>query len=195
MAEGGETPERAIKNAPTTLKADIWAHFGFYQQHGKPDLDKTHAVCKSCHAKIKYAGGNTTNMRNHVSRFHPELQTPVSAIVDPAQPKIDQLISTLPPNSVRGQRITRAVASFIAKDIRPFSVVENPGFRHLLTTLEPRYKLPSRSHFSEKVIPELYLETKAQVMASMSQAHRVAITWFLDFGRDRVVCDNNGTLH
>lgn len=115
-------------------------------------------------------------MRNYVSRFHPELQTPVSAIVDPAQPKIDQLISTLPPNSVRGQRITRAVASFIAKDIRPFSVVENPGFRHLLTTLEPRYKLPSRSHFSEKVIPELYLETKAQVMASMRQAHRVAIT-------------------
>ncbi len=26
--------------------------------------------CKSCHAQIKYAGGNTTNLRNHISRFH-----------------------------------------------------------------------------------------------------------------------------
>ncbi len=31
--------------------------------------------CKSCHAQIKYAGGNTTNLRNHISRFHPVLLT------------------------------------------------------------------------------------------------------------------------
>ncbi len=58
---------------------DIWAHFGFYEQSGKHDLEKTHAVCKSCHAQIKYEGGNTTNLRNHVSRFHPELLRLVSA--------------------------------------------------------------------------------------------------------------------
>ncbi len=59
MAEGGETRVRVIKNAPTTSKADIWAHFGFYEQPGKHDLEKTHPVCKSCHTQIKYAGGNT----------------------------------------------------------------------------------------------------------------------------------------
>ncbi len=75
MAEGGKTRVRVIKNAPTTSKADIWAHFGFYEQPGKHDLKKTHAVCKSCHAQIKYARGNTTNLRNNVSRFHPELLT------------------------------------------------------------------------------------------------------------------------
>ncbi len=79
MAEGGETRVRVIKNDPTTIKADIWAHFGFYEQPGKHDLEKTHAVCKSRHAQIKYAGGNTTNLRNHVSHFHPELLMPVSA--------------------------------------------------------------------------------------------------------------------
>ncbi len=31
--------------------------------------------CKSCHAQIKYAGGNTTNLRNHISRFHHVLLT------------------------------------------------------------------------------------------------------------------------
>ena len=62
------------------------------------------------------------------------------------------------------------------KDLRPYSVVENTGFCHLLKTLEPGYKLPSRSHFTENVIPALYNGTKAQVMASMIQAKRVAIT-------------------
>ncbi len=49
MAEGGETLVQVIKNAPTTLKADIWAHFHFYAQPGKHNLEKTHAVGKSCH--------------------------------------------------------------------------------------------------------------------------------------------------
>ncbi len=31
--------------------------------------------CRSCHAQIKYAGGNRTNLRNHISRFHPVLLT------------------------------------------------------------------------------------------------------------------------
>ncbi len=61
MAEGGETQVQIIKNAPTTSKADIWAHFGFYYQPGKHELEKTHTVCKSCHAQIKYAGSNTIN--------------------------------------------------------------------------------------------------------------------------------------
>ncbi len=41
MAEGGKT--RVIKNAPT-IKADIWAHFGFYEQPDKHDLEKTRCV-------------------------------------------------------------------------------------------------------------------------------------------------------
>lgn len=155
------------------MKADIWAHFGFYEITGKHELDKTHAVCKVCHTKIKYLG-NTTNLRNHVSRFHSEKLTPatVKERPDPAQPRIDEKLSILPPNAEKAKRITQSVAAFIAKDLRPYSVVENSGFRHLLKTLEPRYKLPSRSHFTDKV----YNETKGQVMASMSQASRVAIT-------------------
>ncbi len=75
MAEGGETRVRVIKDAPTTFKAYIWAHFGFYEQPGKHDLQKTCCV-RSCHAQIEYAGGNTTNLINHISRLHRELLTP-----------------------------------------------------------------------------------------------------------------------
>uniref|UniRef100_A0A8C5MWL9 BED-type domain-containing protein n=1 Tax=Leptobrachium leishanense TaxID=445787 RepID=A0A8C5MWL9_9ANUR len=162
MAEGGEQK-----------------HFGFYEHIGKRELDKTHAVCTACHTKIKYLG-NTTNLRNHVSRFHSDLLKPASAKETPdpgpSQPKIDAILSTLPPNSKKGKKITKAVAAFIAKDLRPYSVVDNLGFRHLMKTLEPRYKLPSCNHFTENFIPALYNEAKAQVIASMSQAGQVALT-------------------
>ncbi len=34
---------QVIKNATAILKADISAHFGFYEQPGEHDLEKTHA--------------------------------------------------------------------------------------------------------------------------------------------------------
>ena len=60
MADGDTartTP--VIKDAPITYKSDVWANFGFYELNGK--LEKTHAVCKVCHTKIRYFG-NTTNV-------------------------------------------------------------------------------------------------------------------------------------
>ena len=36
------------------------------------------------------------------------------------------------------QVITNAITEFIVKDMRPFSVVENAGFRNLIRILEPR---------------------------------------------------------
>uniref|UniRef100_A0A1A8H4B8 BED-type domain-containing protein n=1 Tax=Nothobranchius korthausae TaxID=1143690 RepID=A0A1A8H4B8_9TELE len=177
MAEQSSELALQIKDPPKTLKADIWSCFGLYQQSGRHDLDMSYAVCKTCRSKIKYVG-NTTNLRNHVSRFHPELLTTTPAVepLSPAQPRIDVALSIIPPNSEKGKKITQAVGAFIAKDLRPYSVVENPGFKHMLKTLEPRYKVPARSHFAEQVIPALYDETKAKILTSMSKANLVAIT-------------------
>lgn len=35
--------------------------------------------------------------------------------------------------------ITKSIAVFIAKDMRPYSVMENEGFQHMINMLEPRY--------------------------------------------------------
>lgn len=48
LAERGRDLQRVTKTSTSTLKADIWAHFGFYELTGKHELDKTHAVCKIC---------------------------------------------------------------------------------------------------------------------------------------------------
>ncbi|XP_039520337.1 E3 SUMO-protein ligase ZBED1-like [Pimephales promelas] len=60
--------------------------------------------------------------------------------------------------------------------MRPYSVVENEGFRHLLHTLEPKYSIPSRQHFSESCIPKLYRQVKEKIQHTLTDAERVAIT-------------------
>lgn len=72
--------------------------------------------------------------------------------------------------------ITEAIGVFIAADMRPYSVVQNKGFKHLMNVLEPRYDIPSCAHFSENVVPSMYEQQKSKVMAELSQDSSVALT-------------------
>lgn len=55
----------------------------------------------------------------------------------------------------RAVKITEALTQHIALDDQPFSVVDNVGFRRLLSILEPRYDIPSRHHITDKALPKL----------------------------------------
>jgi len=82
----------------------------------------------------------------------------------------------LPQSSARATTITRDLGVFIAADRRPFSVIENQGFRRLLHTLESKYTIPSRTHFTCTVIPNLYGESKSKVIQILKDAESIAIT-------------------
>ncbi|KAF0023384.1 hypothetical protein F2P81_024014 [Scophthalmus maximus] len=60
--------------------------------------------------------------------------------------------------------------------MRPYSVVQNEGFKHMLKVLEPRYDIPSRTHFSEKIVPDLDEQEKKKVVDELSRASSVALT-------------------
>lgn len=165
--------ERPILSPPG-LDATVWKYFGFYERANKT-TDKTYAICKICKTKIKYLS-NTTNMRQHLVRFHPETEKD-PPVVPTTQRTILKTVSKLPKNSEKAKSITKAIATFIATDLRPYSVVNNRGFRLVVRTMEPRYKLPHRKRFAEKEIPRLYDETKANVLESMKKASRVALTY------------------
>ena len=65
------------------------------------------------------------------------------------------------PGSVYGHHRSEWCIYVIAADMRPYSVVENAGFKNMLNVIEPRYNIPSRAHFSQTVIPALCQKTKA----------------------------------
>ena len=100
-------------------------------------------------------------MGTHIRRHHKEID--LSGGKGMTQPTI--------PGSFN-PRSTNNVGVLIALDMRPVSVVENAGFNHLISVLEPRYELPSRSHMTTKVkvLPAMYENVKARMNEGLSHA-------------------------
>ncbi len=44
--------------------------------------------------------------------------------------------------------------------MQPYSIVESPGFRALVSKLYPQYKLPLQKYFTQHKIPSLYTSVK-----------------------------------
>lgn len=114
---------------------------------------------------------------NNSSSINSESNTPSTGVT--GQLRLQEAFTMkrkLTRTSTRHTSITRAIDVFIAKDMRPFSVLEYPGFVKLVHELEPRYNIPCRTHFSEKVIPKLYEDTKSTVSECLKQANFLALT-------------------
>ena len=80
-------------------------------------------------------------------------------------------------DSAQAKELNRAVTYYIAKDSIPISTVEKPGFKHLVSKLNPRYQIPSRRHFADFEIPWLYSHVKDNIVAaSLKNANFFAAT-------------------
>ncbi|XP_046335904.1 E3 SUMO-protein ligase ZBED1-like [Haliotis rufescens] len=147
-----------------SFKSAVWKHFLLSR-------DKT----KAAHLKRRHA---SEDVQIH-KRAKLDPQTSKSSLKNSAGENIMNMFrrkEKLPPNSERSKAITKALAQFIVKDLQPFSIVESEGFVNLVKTLEPRYKLPNRKTLSKKIIPEMYEETKQEVIDKLSQAEAVSLT-------------------
>ena len=60
--------------------------------------------------------------------------------------------------------------------MRPYSVVENDGFRQLMKVAEPHYQMVSRKRISEDVIPNIYQSVREKVKTHIQSAERVGVT-------------------
>ena len=69
-----------------------------------------------------------------------------------------------------------SMVHFICKDLRPYNIVENVGFRWMTHTLEPRYVMPQRKYMANVAVPKMYEEVKQTVKTSLSFAQRVALS-------------------
>jgi hypothetical protein len=72
--------------------------------------------------------------------------------------------------------MTNKIAFMIAKDMQPYSIVEDPGFRDLISCAEPRFVMPARKTVSKDIIPKLHAETFNRVKNELSKAKSVAMT-------------------
>lgn len=155
-----------VEDAPTNFESSVWQHFGFparNQDDGNKVVDRTKTICKLCRCVLTYTTANTSNMLHHLNRHHKEKiqSSPPPVKLTKGQTTLKKVFSPpLSASSQRAKEITRSIGIYIAKSMRPFSSVDEEGFRHLLNTLEPKYHMPSRLHFSKSIVPALYKEVK-----------------------------------
>ncbi|KAM9853513.1 E3 SUMO-protein ligase ZBED1-like [Aulostomus maculatus] len=121
-------------------------------------------------------------MGQHLSRHHPEIslsQSRSATTLTPAKTQRsikDAFQQPYSVNSDKHKKITRAVGLCIAENMQPYSVVEDAGFNNLLTTLDPRYVVPSRTYFSDTVIPDIYDTARKDIEDDLAKAHSFALT-------------------
>lgn len=131
--------------------------------------DEKAVVCSLCEMQLTFTkDGSTSNMKKHIEKKHPEKYKELflcattgsgSNTSQPRQPSIKdcfQKMTTLKRDSPRYQSVTQGILMMICQDLQPLSFVEDEGFRALMSKLEPRYVIPSRSVFRNKLIPDLY---------------------------------------
>lgn len=52
----------------------------------------------------------------------------------------------------------------MAVDSQLFSIMEDMGFLCLMANVCPKYTMPSRKYFTEKIIPDMYSTIKARLL-------------------------------
>ena len=173
MAERLETPKGA--------KSIYWAHFGFEVDKDGRRIDEKNVRCHLCNKAIGYSG-NTTNLSQHLNKWHPEVLS--SSMAETSPKSLTQVTlkscafrptAKMATNSQRAQQITQGIAEFIARDMRPISVIEGKGFQNLLAIIDPSYQVPSRKHVM-KNIQDMYSKVRLCLLAEMEDIQSVGLT-------------------
>ncbi|MBN3271227.1 ZBED1 protein, partial [Polyodon spathula] len=168
-------------------KSKVWRYFGFDTDAEGCILQWKKIYCRICLAQIAYSG-NTSNLSYHLEKNHPDefcefvksnteqmreaFATAFSKLKPESSQHFVQDTLNMKPNYAyenrKHQDLSAAIVSFICEGMYPVSVVDEPTFRALLRTADPRYELPSRNYLSTKAIPEKYYLVKEAVFKELA---------------------------
>ena len=156
------------------LQSPVWKQFR--REKGK-------AVCLLCNKTMAYNGGTTSNLKQHLHRLHkPNIQVEADD-EDEVQSTTRQLSITQFTSKERSsvmwtvdmqKEVTRLLAKWTWKDMRPISIVRDDGLKELLNFLAPKYKPPSTTYVTS-LIRKDYLDGKAAITAKL-RGNTVALT-------------------
>nr|XP_008118601.1 PREDICTED: zinc finger BED domain-containing protein 6-like [Anolis carolinensis] len=165
------------------------------------------AVCSMCQRRVRRGkdGGTrpgTTALHKHL-KVHHGLHLPGVAVVPPSPlrplkerpqgsstpapepvPPAFQLVCQersqpyYPPTHPMALQLASDTAWMLAVDMQPLSYVDNEGFRRLMATAQPRWKIPSRTFFATKAVPELskVVSRAVRQVVAGSVGHTVHVT-------------------
>lgn len=171
-------------------KSKVWKYFGFDTDADGCILHWKRIYCRICMNQIAYSG-NTSNLSYHLEKNHPiEFSEFVKSNADqmregfatvfprtkaePSLPHVPHLNretnlrQSLDSESRRHSDLTAAVVTFIAEGLYPVSLVEEPAFKTLMSTVDPGYSPPCKSDLLVKMLPQMYSRTRDAVLGEVA---------------------------
>ncbi|XP_054470282.1 E3 SUMO-protein ligase ZBED1-like [Anoplopoma fimbria] len=135
------------------------------------------AICKICRKTVQVKRGNTTNLRAHLSSYHPSIAARIATQGSGAahvgasrQLGVAEAFSRVGKysrDSDRHKRLTGAVTRYLVEEMVPFSTVQKPSFKSLLEKFDRQYELPGKTYFSETAVPKMYNSVRASVQSEL----------------------------
>ncbi|OCT94090.1 E3 SUMO-protein ligase ZBED1-like [Xenopus laevis] len=168
-------------------KSKVWKYFGFDTNAEGCILQWKKIYCRICMAQIAYSG-NTSNLSYHLEKNHPdEFCEFVKSNTEQMREAFATAFSKLKPESSqqvvqetlimknthsfenkKHLELTSAVISLICEGMFPASILDEPTFKNLLKTAEPRYEFPLRKYICTRVLPEKYNAIREIVLKDLT---------------------------
>ncbi|KFM63234.1 Zinc finger BED domain-containing protein 4, partial [Stegodyphus mimosarum] len=170
----------------------VWTYF--------TALDEKKAMCCICQKVISYCG-TPTNLVYHLSRYHPiegdvvkskqannikyqylSNKLPKPCISEKKRVR-NHTINIIPQVSIektasltvipKKPNITDKIIEMMLVDMLPVTVLEGSGFKRLINSLDPSYKMPSVKEFFIDHIPKKYYVEYKKVQNLLKEAEKV----------------------
>ncbi|XP_046753087.1 zinc finger BED domain-containing protein 4-like [Diprion similis] len=140
----------------------LWNHLeGRHPQHYKSVKSNTEESVDENDPPIP----STSNLAQQVKR---EIQPSLEMVI-----RKKQMWSL---DDRRAADISKIICEMIALDAEPFALVEREGFGRLIRHLAPQYPLPSRTYFSQNVMPNIYEKLRSTIQQTLTRAAYISFT-------------------
>uniref|UniRef100_A0A3B4B812 BED-type domain-containing protein n=1 Tax=Periophthalmus magnuspinnatus TaxID=409849 RepID=A0A3B4B812_9GOBI len=164
--EGKSGPSGSGLNlvAHPRAKSKVWKYFGFDTDADGCILHWKRIYCRVCMTQIAYSG-NTSNLAYHLEKNHPVeygelLKSNTDQMREAFVTAYTKIKTELP--------IKTSILNFICEGLYPVSIVEEPTFKSLMTTVDSSFSLPSKSDLALKMVPQMYCRIRNEVFSELA---------------------------
>ncbi|KAM9320904.1 E3 SUMO-protein ligase ZBED1 [Gastrophryne carolinensis] len=167
-------------------KSKVWKYFGFDTNAEGCIMQWKKIYCRICMSQIAYSG-NTSNLSYHLEKNHPDefcefvksnteqmreaFATAFSKLKSESSQQLVQESLIIPNSqcfdSKKQIEVSSAVVNFICEGMFPASILNEPTFKSLLKTLDPRFEMPSRKYICSRILPEKCLLVRDAILKEL----------------------------
>ena len=154
-----------IRTFKPSTKSDVW-NYMYFTKKSDGSIEKNGVTCVICGARLKFRGNSTGGLLAHLATHPSEKEAHDRQEMKSERSTLERWVASQRPLSKgRKEEIDSAILRFIVLGMQPFSVVSNDAFKALLTLLEPRYEIPSRTTMSQVRLHDLFMQTVEKTWA------------------------------